>query len=142
VPVRGVARPGAALVAAGLLAGCGADTSGSSRAGSPASAPGNEKVLSAADSARLVAWFRRFRACVERYGIETDAIVVTRRELSMETRTHLPAATLAARTVPCGEALGDPPTDASLQVRRGEDRIVLYLPKRCLLDPKVARTET
>jgi hypothetical protein len=139
VLVRSLARPGAALAAAGLLAGCGAGASGSSRIGSQASVTGNEKVLSVADSARLVAWFRRFRACVERHGIETDAIVVTRRELSMETRTHLPAATLAVRTVPCGEALGDPPTDASLQVRRGEDRIVLYLPKRCLLDPKVTQ---
>ena len=33
---------------------------------------------------------------------------------------------------------GTGPTDSSLQVRPGESRIVLYLPKRCLLDPKVA----
>jgi hypothetical protein len=44
-----------------------------------------------------------------------------------------------SRSLPCGEELGDPPTSSSLQVRPSDDRIVLYLPKQCLLDPKVAR---
>jgi hypothetical protein len=140
VPVRGLARPGAALVAAGLLAGCGATSAVSTRATSDAASSGNERVLSAADSERLVSWLRRFRSCLARRGIETGALVVTRRELSLPVKTHLPAATLLSRSVPCGEALGDPPTDSSLQARPGESRIVLYLPKRCLLDPKVAQS--
>jgi hypothetical protein len=140
VPVRGLAGPGAALAAAGLLAGCGATSGVSTRATTNASSSGNERVLSAADSERLVSWLRRFRSCLARRGIETGAIVVTRHELSLPAKTHLRAAALVSRSLPCGEALGDPPTDSSLQVRPGENRIVLYLPKRCLLDPKVARS--
>jgi hypothetical protein len=142
VLVRSLARPGAALAAAGLLAGCGAGEDGSPRTASSTAAAGNESVLSAADSARLVAWFRRFRACLGRQGMHTEAIVVTRRELSFGTPTHFAPAELVDRSVPCGEALGNPPSGSSLQVRPGEDRIVLYLPKRCLLDRKVARSET
>jgi hypothetical protein len=35
--------------------------------------------------------------------------------------------------VACGDALGEPPRDASLQLRPG--KLVLYLPRFCLLDP-------
>ena len=91
------------------------------------------------DSARLVAWLRRFQSCLRERGVASDAIVVTRRELSLRTRTQLSTASLVSRTLPCGDALGDPPAGSSLQVRPGDDRIVLYLPKQCLLDPKVAQ---
>jgi hypothetical protein len=43
---------------------------------------------------------------------------------------------LLAETESCGERQGGPPHRSSLQYRPGE--IVLYLPKRCLLDKKVA----
>jgi hypothetical protein len=99
-------------------------------------------VLSPAESARLVAWLGRFRACLSERAVETDPMVVTRRELSLRVRKRHPTRRLLAQTLPCGESLGDPPTGSSLQVRAGEDRIVLYLPKQCLLDPKVARHET
>ena len=36
----------------------------------------------------------------------------------------------------CGERAGDPPHESSLQYRPG--KILLYLPKQCLLDKKVA----
>jgi hypothetical protein len=133
------------LTVACLLAGCGAGTelaglpsTGASTATTPESSAGNERVLSAAESARLVAWLGRFRACHRERGVETDRMVVTRRELSLRTRKHLPTRSLLNRSLPCGESLGDPPTSSSLQVRPGDDRIVLYLPKQCLLDPKVA----
>jgi len=134
------------MTVACLLAGCGAGTeladlpgTGATTATASKSSVGNERVLSAVESRRLVAWLARFRACLGERGIETDPIVVTRRELSLRTRKHLPTRSLLNRTLPCGESLGDPPTDASLQVRPGDDRVVLYLPKQCLLDPKVAR---
>jgi hypothetical protein len=41
-----------------------------------------------------------------------------------------------ADTESCGEAQGGPPHRSSLQYRPGE--VLLYLPKRCLLDKKVA----
>jgi hypothetical protein len=134
------------LTVACLLAGCGARIESAGRPGTgaasattPKSSVGNERVLSPAESARVVAWLSRFRSCLSERGIETDPMVVTRRELSLRTRKHVPTRSLLNRTLPCGESLGDPPTGASLQVRPGDDRIVLYLPKQCLLDPKVAR---
>jgi hypothetical protein len=147
VPVRGLVSPGAALVAACVLTGCGAGTEqapsaaagGSNTTTSQASSAGNERVLSAKDSARLVAWLRRFQSCLREHGVESEAIVVTRRELSLRVRTQLSMGSLVSRSLPCGDALGDPPADSSLQVRPGDNRVVLYLPKRCLLDPKVAQ---
>lgn len=136
------------MTVAGLLAGCGARTESAGRpgTGAPSATPskssvGNERVLSPAESARLVAWLGRFRACLSERGVETDPMVVTRRELSLRTRKHHPTPRLLEQTLPCGESLGDPPTGSSLQVKPGEDRIVLYLPKQCVLDPKVARHE-
>lgn len=133
------------MTVACLLAGCGAGTelaglpsTGASTATAPKTSAGNERVLSPAESARLVAWLGRFRACLRERGVETDPMVVTRRELSLRTRKHVPTRSLLNRTLPCGESLGDPPTGTSLQVRPGSDHIVLYLPKQCLLDPKVA----
>jgi hypothetical protein len=137
------------LTVACVLAGCGARTelarspgaSASSKAAAKSSA-GNERTLSAGESARLIAWLRRFRSCLHERGVETEPVMVTRRELSLRTREHFLARTLVGRSLPCGEALGDPPTNSSLQVRPSDDRIVLYLPKQCLLDPKVARRAT
>jgi hypothetical protein len=43
---------------------------------------------------------------------------------------------LLAKTPTCGDRQGGPPRRSSLQYRPGE--IVLYLPKQCLLDKKVA----
>jgi hypothetical protein len=49
---------------------------------------------------------------------------------------HMTVDALVRKTTPCAEKLGGPPSKASLQVR-SPDLILLYLPKRCLLDPKV-----
>jgi hypothetical protein len=144
--MRALVGVAAAVTVACALAGCGAGAEPGAPAGAmtstgapPGSSSTNERVLSAGDSARLVAWFRRFRSCLGEHGIETEQIVLARRELSLRTRTRVGASTLVGRSLPCGEALGDPPTNSSLQIRPGEDRVVLYLPKQCLLDPKVTR---
>jgi len=46
---------------------------------------------------------------------------------------------LMKRVVQCGDSLGGPPQRSSLQVA-GARTYVLYLPKKCLLDPSVARS--
>jgi hypothetical protein len=55
-------------------------------------------------------------------------------------RMSLPASVAAEDVLDemlvCGERQGGPPHRSSLQYRLGE--IILYLPKQCLLDPKVA----
>jgi len=48
------------------------------------------------------------------------------------------AADMAPDVTACGTQLGDPPRRSSLQLRPDESKIYLYLPKRCLLDEKVA----
>lgn len=60
-----------------------------------------------------------------------------------KTSTHLamavPKAIDVSRMMPdsiaCGDAQGGPPAKSSLQYR--DRTILLYLPKQCLLDPKV-----
>jgi hypothetical protein len=57
-------------------------------------------------------------------------------EIRMALQESVDVQNLLADTETCGEAQGGPPHRSSLQYRPGE--IVLYLPKRCLLDKKVA----
>jgi hypothetical protein len=62
----------------------------------------------------------------------------------MRNEARLPAVTqprsfqeLLQAGAQCGDSFGGPPPRSSLQTF--EDTIVLYLPKQCLLDPKVER---
>jgi hypothetical protein len=97
----------------------------------------NQIRLSHAESVRLVEWATRFRACMARRGIALAAPVAHEKEIDLAIVRAPPHAVLM-RTVPiCGDALGEPPRNSSLQLRAG--RLVLYLPRRCLLDKKVAR---
>jgi hypothetical protein len=98
----------------------------------------NERRLTRAQSLRLVAWAQKFRRCVLESGTAVGELAKAETRISMS----LPAGTVAADVIPtttaCGEKQGGPPQKSSLQYRPGE--IVLYLPKQCLLDPKVAST--
>ena len=122
-----------ALAVAMLLAAspCGSRTS-------PSAAPpsSNQKVLTRAQSERLVRWAGSLRSCLRQRGYPVGAVKLarTRIELAVPEGTEFHA--LVGAGVACGEALGDPPPASSLQTFA--DRIVLYLPKRCLLDPNVS----
>jgi hypothetical protein len=97
---------------------------------------GNQIRLSAVESSRLVTWAETFRGCMLTKGVSLGKLETTETQIRMA----LPASSvdvdhLLADTEGCGERQSGPPHRSSLQYRPGE--IVLYLPKRCLLDKKV-----
>jgi hypothetical protein len=98
----------------------------------------NQKRLSRADSLRLVAWAKAFRKCMTEHGVALGKPVATLHEIAMS----LPGKgeSVIEQAVACGDQLGGPPSDTSLQTQG--TRIVFYLPRQCLLDEKVARDET
>lgn len=114
---------------------------------SPASAPGEETSttasgddnqirLTAAESTRLVDWAETFRSCMLTKGNALGPLEKSETQIRMALAESIDVERLLADTESCGEAQGGPPHRSSLQYRPGE--IVLYLPKRCLLDKKVA----
>ena len=95
----------------------------------------NRFRLSRAESERLVAWANRFRSCMARRGVVLAAPVAHPKQIDLRI-VRAPARPALMRSVPaCGDALGEPPRRSSLQLRPG--KLVLYLPKRCLLDKRV-----
>jgi hypothetical protein len=139
-----------ALAAAALLgAGAAVLASALKDDGRPAPAPppagkatpvDNQIRLGRAESLRLVGWARRFRACMARQGVELGEPVAHPKEIDLALERPAASSGLASKVVACGDALGEPPRDSSLQLRPG--KLVLYLPRRCLLDPKVATAGT
>jgi hypothetical protein len=96
----------------------------------------NQIRLSHAQSVRLVDWADRFRACMARRGVVLAAPVAHEKEIDLAI-VRAPARPAMNRSVfTCGDALGEPPRSSSLQLRPG--KLILYLPRRCLLDKKVA----
>jgi hypothetical protein len=57
------------------------------------------------------------------------------KQIDLEIRSAGSAAELSPTITGCGDSLGEPPRRSSLQFRPG--KLVLYLPRQCLLDPKV-----
>jgi hypothetical protein len=99
----------------------------------------NYKVLRPRQTRRLLRFAEAFQNCVARsIGLHEPNVLPTRIEMALPEGTL--TATVLRLTARCGAKLGDPPRDASLQVRK--HAIVLYLPKRCLLDPKTVRGKT
>jgi hypothetical protein len=139
----------AALVGVGVAAAVIASRGGSGTAArpTPSSTPkaaatpvSNQIRLSHAESVRLVDWAARFRACMGRRGVVLGPPVPHETEIDLAIRRG-PTEHALLRLVPaCGDALGGPPRKSSLQVRAR--RLVLFLPKRCLLDKKVVRGGT
>jgi hypothetical protein len=96
----------------------------------------NQIRLTAAESARLVAWAETFRSCMLAEGIALGALEKSETQIRMALLASVDVDDLLAKTPICGDRQGGPPHRSSLQYRPGE--IVLYLPKQCLLDKKVA----
>src|SRR5947199_8936043 len=115
-----------------LAAGCG--SAGSTGSGRPQS---NEKVLTRAQSERLVRWAGSFRSCLQGRGYQVGALDVGRTRIELAVPSGTQFHSLVRAGVACGDSLGGPPPASSLQTFAR--RIVLYLPKQCLLDPNVAR---
>jgi hypothetical protein len=131
-----------------LLAGaaCGGNSSTSAPGGGrPAPGGGtaattssddNQIRLTAAESTRLVRWLETFRSCMLERAVALGPLEKNETQIRMALPTSVVVSDLLTKTESCGEAQGGPPHRSSLQYRPGE--IVLYLPKRCLLDKKVA----
>ena len=115
-----------------VAAGCG----GTRERAAPA-ADANEKQLTHAQSVRLIDWARTFRSCMTERGTTLGAVTPRTTRIDMSLAAAVEAADVLPGLTACAERQGGPPRDTSLQYRPG--RIVLYLPKRCLLDPKVAQ---
>jgi hypothetical protein len=113
--------------------------SGQQRApASPSPAIGsNQKVLDARQSARLISWARALRSCLSADGLEAARPRVSRKEIRIPLRSAPAMQVLLARVLRCAEPLGGPPKGSSVQTF--ETQVILYLPKQCLLDPKVTR---
>jgi hypothetical protein len=123
-----------------LASGCGGTSGTAASRAAPsgtASDPpaSNERVLTHAESQRLVDWASSLRSCLQARGLEIGKRSVTRTliELAVPRTTQHEVAEAAIR---CGDGLGGPPAKSSVQIFPGH--IVLYVPKQCLLDPKVA----
>jgi len=146
-------RPAAVLSLLILALGCAACGEGSSaeapKGGTPATAPApvggtpatttgddNQIRLTAAESSRLVAWAETFRGCMTENDIALGPLEKSETQIRMGLSASADVDLVLKGTERCGEAQGGPPQRSSLQYRPGE--IVLYLPKRCLLDKKVA----
>ena len=128
------------------LSGCGErpDVAGPSHALSTRPAAGavpsavkkNQKVLTRGQSLVLVTWAGRLRNCLAERGLPTT-VRVTRSDLAIRIRKHVSRGELGPVVTACGDSLGGPPARSSMQLFGRA--LVLYLPKQCLLDARVAR---
>jgi hypothetical protein len=98
-----------------------------------AAAAGNYRVLTPAQSRLLMSYSQTVYECVKTAGfpIGTPEPARTRIVMRLKGDAHANVQALMA----CDREVGPPPPRASLQARDG--MIVLYLPRRCLLDEHV-----
>src|SRR5215207_620467 len=102
----------------------------------PSGAQGdNRYLLSEAESQRLVTWAGKFRACLGERGFRVGEPVAHAKQIELRLYSAASPEELVPTTTACGDSLGEPPRRSSLQFRPG--KLILYLPKQCLLDPKV-----
>jgi hypothetical protein len=124
-----------ALGLAGLSAGaCGGATK--VEVTTQPTAQNNERRLTHAQSVRLVEWATDFRSCMVEGGARLGPLATGETRIEMQLAPGTEAHDVLPDMERCGEHAGGPPQDSSLQYRPG--KILLYLPKQCLLDKKVA----
>ena len=139
----------ALALAAGAASGCGTKTEANERpdaltagaattTGGSASLRSNQRRLTRAQSLRLVSWAKSFRTCMVAADVGLGPLVTDETQIAMKLPASVEVADLLQRMETCAEGQGGPPHRASLQYQPGE--VVLYLPKQCLLDEKVARS--
>jgi hypothetical protein len=133
-----VHRSAAALATLGITAvagGCSDAQRAAPTTASPTGGTSNERTLTHAQSTHLVQWATTFRGCMGSRGWNLGELSKTPTHLAMAVPASIDVAPMMADMVRCGDAQGGPPTKSSLQYRA--QTILLYLPKQCLLDPKV-----
>src|SRR2546426_8234142 len=93
----------------------------------------NFRVLSPADSERLITYARDLRECLATRAVPVGPIVVTRAQIDIPATTEL-GGSVQNGLFGCARKIGDPASDSSLQLETS--RLILYLPRQCLLDTK------
>jgi hypothetical protein len=98
----------------------------------------NYRTLTPKQSTRLLRFATAFRSCMAGRGVELTAPEPHPTKILLHVTTKPIPATIGQSTVACGDLLGGPPPNSSLQTPGWQTGlIVLYLPKQCLLDPTV-----
>jgi hypothetical protein len=101
-------------------------------------AAANYRTLTRKQSARLFRFATAFRSCMAGRGIELTAPAAEVTKIVVRVATKPIPQTIQEATVGCGARLGGPPPGSALQTPSWQSGVlVLYLPKRCLLDPDV-----
>jgi hypothetical protein len=103
-----------------------------------AAASANFRVLSKQESRRLIAYAQHVHRCLvvhHEQGISPPIVSPTRITMPAPNRS---ARSLVVSLTVCEPSVGAPPPGASLQARANQ--ILVYLPKRCLLDPAALRS--
>jgi hypothetical protein len=115
---------------------------GCSNAQPPSAAPAtgggpssNERTLTHAQSVHLVQWATTYKRCMSAHGWALGELTKSATQLSMTVPKDAEVPAVLNDSFTCGDAQGGPPAKSSLQYRART--ILLYLPKQCLLDPKV-----
>ena len=101
----------------------------------------NYRVLSPRQSRRLLTFAERLSACLHEHGVAVGAPRASRTRIELALPKAAQRGEVLTEEAACGDALGGPPPGASLQLRPQVNALLLYLPKYCLLDPKVASGE-
>jgi hypothetical protein len=96
----------------------------------------NYRTLSAAESTRLLRYAEGEYRCVVSEDAAIAAPVASRTRITMRARNRS-ADQLVRLMTACDSRVGPPPRGASLQAR--DEQILVYVPKRCLLNPKELR---
>jgi hypothetical protein len=96
---------------------------------------GNRRVLTAAQTKRLVRYATALHACLASRGLDVAAPKKDPRAITIKAAEPVGLERLVAEMTPCTRPLGDPPKYSSLQAVDART-IVLSVPKQCLLDPK------
>jgi hypothetical protein len=95
----------------------------------------NYKRLSPAQTRRLLTYAKAVRVCLaRRFSVAEPQASPTRIVIAVP---HSPGAAALVRAM-VGCAAGPPPGNASLQARG--QQVLIYLPRYCILDSKVAET--
>jgi hypothetical protein len=122
-----IAAPVGAFIAARVTS-----DSGAARPSLAELAAKNYRTLSATESRRLMRYAETEYRCLVAHGTRVAAPVASRTRITMTAR-GLSAKELLPYMTACDPSVGAPPPRASLQARNGQ--VLVYLPKRCLLDP-------
>jgi hypothetical protein len=95
----------------------------------------NYKVLTPSRTRRLLTYADAAYGCLSKVIHVTEPRAERTKIVMTLPASSSPAAALQAILM-CSAKIGDPPTDSSFQVRG--HKVLLYLPKYCILDKKVA----